>query len=62
VLQGASAYVVDHSSSYVLIDPSRTRSDALRVAEPHLLAAKLIEVLAKAGVPLHNVNNVGAYR
>jgi cytochrome oxidase Cu insertion factor (SCO1/SenC/PrrC family) len=61
VLQGESAYVVDHSSSYVLIDPSRTRSEALRVAEPHLLAAKLIEVLAKAGAPLHNVN-VGAYR
>jgi hypothetical protein len=34
----------------------------LRVAEPHLLAAKLIETLTKAGVPLDNVNNVGAYR
>jgi hypothetical protein len=32
------------------------------LAEPHLLAAKLIEVLTKAGVPLGNVNNIGAYR
>ena len=62
VAQGDSSYVVDHSSSYVLIDPSRTRAQTLRFAEPHLLAAKLIEVLTKAGVPLDNVNNVGAYR
>lgn len=62
VAQGDSSYVVDHSSSYVLIDPSRTRVRALRVAEPHLLAAELIDVLARAKVPLGNVNNVGAYR
>ena len=61
VAQG-SDYVVDHSSSYVLIDPARTRAETLRMAEPHLIAAKLIETLAKAGVPLDNVNNVGAYR
>ena len=34
----------------------------MRVAEPHLLAAKLIEALTKAGVSLDNVKNVGAYR
>jgi len=34
----------------------------LRLAEPHLLAAELIGVLTKAGVPLGHVNNVGAYR
>jgi cytochrome oxidase Cu insertion factor (SCO1/SenC/PrrC family) len=62
VLQGDAGYVVDHSSSYVLIDPSRSRAELLRVAEPYLLAARLIEVLTKAGVPLDNVNNVGAYR
>jgi cytochrome oxidase Cu insertion factor (SCO1/SenC/PrrC family) len=62
VVQGDASYVVDHSSSYVLIDPSHTRAEVLRVAEPHLLAAKLIEVLTKAGVPLDNVSNVGAYR
>jgi protein SCO1/2 len=62
VVQGNSSYVVDHSSSYVLIDPSRVRAQTLLLAEPHLLAAKLIEVLTKAGVPLDNVNNIGAYR
>ena len=54
--------MVDHSSTYVLIDPSRARAQSLRIAEPHLLAAKLIEALTKAGVPLDNVKNVGAYR
>jgi cytochrome oxidase Cu insertion factor (SCO1/SenC/PrrC family) len=62
VAQGGSDYVVDHSSTYVLIDPAQTRAQSLRTAEPHLLAAKLIEALTKAGVPLDNVKNVGAYR
>ena len=61
VVQG-SDYAIDHSSGYTLVDPSRTRAETLRVAEPHLLAAKLIDALAKAGVPLSGVNNVGAYR
>jgi protein SCO1/2 len=55
-------YVVDHSSSYTLIDPARSRAVVLRHAEPHQIAARLIEELAKAGVPLGAVNNVGAYR
>jgi protein SCO1/2 len=62
VAQGGSDYVVDHSSTYVLIDPAHTRAQSLRTAEPHLLAARLIEALTKAGVPLDNVKNVGAYR
>jgi protein SCO1/2 len=62
VAQGGSDYVVDHSSTYVLIDPARTRAQSLRSAEPHLIAAKLIEALTKAGIPLDNVKNVGAYR
>ena len=62
VAQGGSGYVVDHTSTYVLIDPSRARAQSVRFAEPHLLAAKLIEALTKAGVPLDNVKNVGAYR
>ena len=60
--QGAAGYVVDHSSSYTLVDPARTRAIVLKVAEPHLLAAALIGALTKAGVPLGNVNNAGAYR
>jgi protein SCO1 len=62
VVQGGSGYVIDHSSTYVLIDPSRARAQSLRIAEPHLLAATLIEALTRAGVPLDNVKNVGAYR
>ena len=61
-IQQGSNYVVDHSSTYVLIDPARTRAQSLRIAEPHLLAAKLIEALTRAGVALDRVNNVGAYR
>jgi protein SCO1/2 len=61
-VQQGSNYVIDHSSTYVLIDPLRTRAQSMRIAEPHLLAAKLIEALTKAGVPLDNVKNVGAYR
>jgi cytochrome oxidase Cu insertion factor (SCO1/SenC/PrrC family) len=61
VAQGSS-YVIDHSSTYVLIDPSLERAQSLRIAEPHVLAAKLIDTLTKAGVALDHVNNVGAYR
>jgi cytochrome oxidase Cu insertion factor (SCO1/SenC/PrrC family) len=57
-----SDYVVDHSASYVLVDPSGTRAEVLRMAEPHLLAARLFEVLTRAGVPLGTGNNAGAYR
>ena len=62
VAQGDWDYVVDHTSSYTLVDPSRNQAQPLREAEPHLLAAKLIAALSKAGVPLDNVNNIGAYR
>jgi protein SCO1/2 len=43
VTQPGTSYVVDHSSDYVLIDPSRMQIRSLRIAEAHLLAAKLIE-------------------
>jgi len=62
VAQPDASYVVDHSSDYVLIDPSHTEVRTLRVAEPHLLATKLIERLLAAGTPLGTVNNLGAYR
>ena len=62
VMQGESDYVVDHTSSYTLVDPSRTHAEELREAEPHLLAATLLAALNKAGVPLDHVNNIGAYR
>ena len=55
-------YVVDHSSAYVLIDPAFSRVRIFRLAEPHLLAAKLLELMSRAGTPLGPVNNLGAYR
>jgi cytochrome oxidase Cu insertion factor (SCO1/SenC/PrrC family) len=61
VAQG-SDYTIDHSSTYILVDPTRTRAEVVRSAEPHTIAAKLIATLTRAGVPLGNVNNVGAYR
>src|SRR5215813_1241353 len=62
VMQGDSDYVVDHTSRYTLVDPSRTQAEELREAEPHLLAAALLAALSKAGVALDHVNNIGAYR
>jgi cytochrome oxidase Cu insertion factor (SCO1/SenC/PrrC family) len=62
VAQGRADYVVDHSSTYTLVDPAHSRALVLRIAEPHMIAARLVEELAKAGVPLDKVGNVGAYR
>ena len=62
VAQPGAGYVVDHSSDYLVIDPSATAVRSLRIAEPHLLAAALIELLGAGGAALGNVNNIGAYR
>jgi protein SCO1/2 len=62
VAQPDAGYLVDHSSGYVLLDPARKNVRALRFAEPHLLAAKLIAVMAAAGTRLEGLNNIGAYR
>ena len=62
VASGEGDYVVDHSSSYALVDPTHTHAEVLRIAEPHVLASKLIEAMTKAGVRLDHVNNVAAYR
>jgi cytochrome oxidase Cu insertion factor (SCO1/SenC/PrrC family) len=62
VVQSSGGYSVDHSSTYTLVDPAHSRAVVLRLAEPHMIAARLIEELTKAGVSLGEVNNVGAYR
>jgi protein SCO1/2 len=62
VAQENGGYSIDHSSTYTLVDPARSRAVVLRLAEPHMIAARLIEELTRAGVPLGDVNNVGAYR
>jgi protein SCO1/2 len=61
VVQSGGGYSIDHSSTYTLVDSARSRAVVLRLAEPHMIAAKVIEELTKAGVPLGDVN-VGAYR
>jgi protein SCO1/2 len=61
VVQSGGGYSIDHSSTYTLVDPARSRALVLRLAEPHMVAARLIEELTRAGVPLGDVN-VGAYR
>jgi cytochrome oxidase Cu insertion factor (SCO1/SenC/PrrC family) len=62
VLLDNEDYVVDHSSTMALIDPSGKTATSFKIAEPHLVAAKLFEVLGRAGVSLADVQNLGAYR
>jgi cytochrome oxidase Cu insertion factor (SCO1/SenC/PrrC family) len=62
VLVGSSDYVVDHSSTFSLVDPSRHSAVTFALAEPYLIAAKLLELLDRSGAALGAVNNLGAYR
>jgi cytochrome oxidase Cu insertion factor (SCO1/SenC/PrrC family) len=62
VLLDNEDYVVDHSSTMALIDPSGKTATSFKIAEPHLIAAKLFEVLDRAGISLADVQNLGAYR
>jgi cytochrome oxidase Cu insertion factor (SCO1/SenC/PrrC family) len=55
-------YVIDHSTNLSIIDPDRRSAETVALAEPYQIAAKLIDVLAKAGVPLGDVNNLRAWR
>lgn len=61
VIQGAD-YTIDHSSSYSLIGPDRKTVLTFRKAEAHMVAAKIIDVLQKAGASMEGVNNIGAFR
>ena len=62
VLAGNDDYVIDHSTSLTIIGPDHCAAVQVAIAEPYLIAAKLIEVLDKGGVPLGNVNNLRAWR
>jgi protein SCO1/2 len=55
-------YVVDHSSSLSLVDPAGRNALTFKMAEPHLVAAKIFDQLERAGTPLDNVRNLRAYR
>ena len=61
VAQGAD-YSVDHTSSYSLIGPDRRTVLTFRKAEPHMVAAKVVEVMTKAGVRLDGLPGIGALR
>ena len=62
VLSGSNDYVIDHSSVLSLIRPDRHEAVTFAFAEPYMIAAKLVESLARGGVALGNVNNLRAYR
>ena len=62
VLLANDDYVVDHSSTLSLIDPAGRSAVTFNLSEPYMIAAKLFDVLDRAGTPLHNVNNLDSYR
>ena len=66
VISGNVDYVIDHSSVASLIGPEISPNGREAVtfafAEPYMIAAKLVELLARGGVALGNVNNLRAYR
>jgi len=62
VLSGSNDYVIDHSSVLSLIGPDRHEAVTFAFAEPYMIAAKLVESLARGGVALGNVDNLRAYR
>jgi protein SCO1/2 len=62
VLDGADSYVIDHSTKLSILAPDRRQAIAVALAEPDLIAAKLIEVLERGGAPLAGVNNLRAWR
>jgi len=62
VLLGDADYFVDHSSIYYLVDPTRRAVQSVKLSEPYMIAATMLELLNRSGVDLRNVNNLGAYR
>jgi cytochrome oxidase Cu insertion factor (SCO1/SenC/PrrC family) len=62
VLLDNDNYVVDHSSTLSVVDPSRVSAVTFTLAEPYLIAAKLLELLGPSGNALDSANNFGAYR
>jgi protein SCO1/2 len=62
VLAGGDDYVIDHSTNLSIIGPDRRTAETVALTEPYQIAAKLIDVLAKGGVPLGDVNNLRAWR
>jgi protein SCO1/2 len=62
VLLDNSDYVVDHSSTLSVVDPWGGSAVTFTLAEPYMIAAKLLELIDRSGAALGPVNNLGAYR
>jgi protein SCO1 len=62
VLTGDDDYVVDHSPRLTVTGLDRREAISFSLAEPDLIAARLIEALDRGGVPLGAVNNLRAWR
>ena len=62
VVAGGGDYVIDHSATLSVVGPDRREVLTFSMAEPYAIAAKLVTLLERAGAPLGDVNNLGAYR
>jgi protein SCO1/2 len=62
VFAGNDDYEIDHSTNLSIIGPDRHMAETAALAEPYQIAAKLIDVLGKAGMALGDVNNLHAWR
>jgi protein SCO1/2 len=62
VFAGDDDYVIDHSTNLSIISLDRRMAETVTLTEPYQIAAKLIDVLAQAGVPLADINNLRAWR
>ncbi len=61
LLGGGEEYAIDHSATLSLIDPTGRHAETFAMAEPYQVAAKLFDAMARNGVSLSNVNNIGAF-
>jgi protein SCO1/2 len=61
-LNGSGDYAIDHSWTMSVIDETGKNARTFDFSAPHLLAKTLFDMLAKAGVDLEDVPNIGAYR
>ena len=62
ILLGDIDYVVDHSATLSVADPAAGWAVTFALAEPYMIAAKLLELLDRSGVALGDITNLGAYR
>jgi len=62
VLLGSDDYVIDHSATLSLIDPSGRHAETFSMAEPYQIAAKLLAAVSSTGASLDDVNNAAAYK